>query len=234
MVRTMDRAATEPRPPSHGRQAAGLRSEFLPAGGFQGPKAGYEFKRGDQGPGYYRVHELASRQDFLAALEQAEARDSEALSAAMATGFGGVEQQRQWQQQQPFHAAYRQREVYARNAHVQQPEWARVGVSESTLAFQRPDEEQLVLTGFERAGPSRSQRVPFKPIASQISLAHGPPPPPDVYERKTMPLMEQKRGRVDPAARPVAGGRPNMSGPADPRTGVGTTLLANSVNFLTT
>ena len=64
-----DMPRREPQRPNHGRQAAGLRSAFLPAGGFQGPKEGYEFKKGDQGVGYYRVHERASRTDFLAALE---------------------------------------------------------------------------------------------------------------------------------------------------------------------
>jgi len=226
----------EPQRPNHGRQAAGLRSAFLPAGGFQGPKEGYEFKKGDQGVGYYRVHERASRTDFLAALEQAEARDN----ASRATGWdgsfatSGSFAEQQWQQQQPFAAAYRQPDLYQKGA--AQPEWARVGVSEATLAYSRNTDEQLAAySKFDRKGLSRMQRTQFEPIASQVSLQQAGAEGVGAY-RRTMPTEATVGvGKVAAiqAVRP-AGGAPNMSGHTDVRTGVGSSMLAQNVNFLTT
>jgi len=226
----MPRHGAEPHRPQHGRQAAGLRSAFLPANGFQGPKQGYVFKRGDQGAGYYRVHELISRSDFLAALEQAEARDN----AAMATATGSsIDDQQRWQQQQPFHAAYRQPELY--RGYEPQPEWARVNVSEVTRAFQQADDEERHM---ERVGPSRNQRASFKPLTSQINFQHGPAPSPRNYQRRTMPTGTGSEPGKDSgpsvATMRPAGGRPNMSGPSNQKTGVGVSLLANGVSFLTT
>ena len=148
--------------------AAGMASPFLP-GNFQGQRAGYEYKQGERGKGYYRLHQLApptadqakaatkaawaayssyaaapDADPFLARLEQAEARDVQQTGGASTSV--------------PFQARYRQhaqqQEQHQQGQRQSEPEWARTNVTEATRAFQRHDPSAYIDRG---ARPSRDR-----------------------------------------------------------------------------
>ena len=210
-----------------------MASPFLP-GQFAGPRPGYEYKRGERGAGYYRLHQLApptsappayNQDPFLERLERAEARD---MATGAPVGPGG-----RFQTQVPFQARYRQQAEQQQQQQQQQgrshppPEWARVGVSEASRSFQRPDASANI----QREGVSRQNRTMFKPLASQIVFSHDPPSP-ENYKRRVTNATELPRSgagcKIDDKP---AGGRPNMSGPSD-ANGSRSRLTAQGVSFL--
>jgi hypothetical protein len=200
--------------------AAGMPSPYLP-GRFAGNKPGYAYKMaGAQGPGYYRQHQKAppappGADHFLSRLEEAEARD------AMATGADAAGNLQI--HQQPHGAAYRRQQIPPQ--HQQQPEWARIGVTEATRAYQSYDPT----AGQQRTAISRQERSFFKPVPSQIVLGHaGAAPSPRSYQRRD---QFPKNGVGSMPTDKPAGGRPNKAGPTN-AYGVQQHLTSQSLNFL--
>lgn len=206
-------AKPQPEPP-----AAGIRSAFIPSNSFAGNRPGYAFKRvGEQGPGYYRMHETGAHlprngipDDFLARLEMAEQHDDDYMRP-FANGASNGQAS----------AAYRQHGQQGPprvQQQSQRPDWATIGATEASRAYHYHGQPAFA----ERSGMSRNMRSQFDPMPSQVPFTH-----PKDHEPQT--FAYRRSGAKDDQP---AGGAPNLSGSSDAH-GVRHSLLASAgVNFL--
>ena len=181
-----------------------MQAAFMPSAQFQGAQPGYAFRNGANGVGYYRDGAQMPQQrapraqphaNFLAALEQVEARDAPVANYRR-------------QAQQPQYPP--QRHVAAYRGHPEpldhrptQPGWARMETT-STSAYQRPDPTM------QRVGNSRQRRGHFEALQSQIDFSQ--PDAPSRFERRELPRSCARGGNA--YDRP-AGGRSNLAGPSN-------------------